>query len=182
MKKLLEPIVSVLILALILFILFVAVSRGQSLGIVASGGQFALEKQIVAGGGNSMTQSAFVQQGTGGQPISGTRSAGGPFQLYSGFWTPDDLVPTAATASISGRVITASGRGVRNAVLTFASPLGEFRSTTTGSLGYFSFAELEVGSTYVLTITSKRFTFANSVLLIEVNDDVRELVFTAREE
>ncbi len=181
MKKRLEPIFSVLILALILFILFVAISRGQSQGIVASGGQFTLEKQVVAGGGNSMTQSALVQQGTAGQPISGVRSSGGPFNLYSGFWTPDDLAPTASNASISGRVVTAGGRGIRNAVLTVTSPLGGLRSTTTGSLGYFSFGELEVGSTYILTIVSKRFTFANSVLLIELNDDVRQVVFTAQE-
>ncbi|MBK8149396.1 MAG: carboxypeptidase regulatory-like domain-containing protein [Acidobacteria bacterium] len=181
MKRKIEPLVSVLLLALILFLVFVAITRGQTSEIVASGGQFSVEKQVVAGGGNAMSQSALDQTGTGGQTIAGVRSSGGTFYLYSGFWTPEDFAPTAALAVVGGRVLTADGRGIRNARVTVTFPNGTTRTAVSGSFGYYGIAEIPVGATYVITVMSKRFTFVQQTVVREVVDDVRDIDFIASE-
>lgn len=179
MRNRFEAIVSVIVLALVLFLLFVMITRAQTPEIVASGGQFALEKQVVAGGGNKMNQSGIQQDGTGGQTVAGTKSQGGQFTVYSGFWTPDDFAPTAANAVVSGRVTTSEGNGIRNVIVTLSGPNGAPRSVQTGAFGYFAFADVPVGSTYVLTVVSKRFSFTQSSQIVPVNDDVADLAFVA---
>lgn len=164
---------------LVLLLILAAVARGQS--IVASGGQFALEKQVVAGGGNAMNQAAMSQSGTGGQAVSEGRSLGGNFTLYHGFWTPDDFAPTAAGAVVAGTVRTADGRGIRNAVVTIAFPDGQTRTTVTGSLGRYFFAEIPVGSGYLISVRSKRFSFPSPTIVREVYDDISDADFVAGE-
>jgi hypothetical protein len=44
-----------------LLLILVGIARGQTDEIVASGGQFRLEKQVVVGGGNLMSQGAMNQ-------------------------------------------------------------------------------------------------------------------------
>ncbi len=178
MRRRIEPVISIIILALILFFVFVGITRGQS---GASGGPFTVEKQVVAGGGNAMTQSNLDHGGTGGQTVAGIRSTGGSFQIYSGFWTPEDFAPTAATAVISGRVKTADGLGIRNARLTVTFPDGTIHEVVSGSLGTYQFAGIPVGATYVITVTSNRFRFASQTILTEVNGDVSGVDFIALE-
>lgn len=179
MRKKLEPIVSIIIFALALFIVFVAITRGQTGQVVAAGGQFALEKQVVAGGGNAMQRLAYAQEGTGGQTVAGGKSTGGTFQVYSGFWTPDDFAPTAATAMISGRVTTADGSGIRNALVTVTLASGETRSAVTGSLGRYAVTDVPVGDFCVIEVRSKRFTFQSPTVVREIFEDVRDLDFVA---
>lgn len=178
MKKRIEPIVSIIIFALVLFFVFVAITRGQS-SIVATGGQFSVEKQVVAGGGNAMTRLGYSHEGTGGQTVAGTKSTGGSFQVYAGFWTPEDFAPTAATAVVAGRVAMADGRGIRNARVTLNLPDGSTRTTVSGSFGYFQFEDVPVGTNCIVSASSRRFSFAQSTILIEVVDDVRGIEFVA---
>ena len=88
--------------------------------------------------------------------------------------------PTAAGASISGRVTTADGRGIRNArlVLTDAAT-GEVRSTLSSPFGYYRFYDVAVGRTYVVSVASKRFRFDPRVLALL--DNLADLDFTAME-
>lgn len=181
MKKSLEPLISIILFALVLFFVFVAITRGQS-SAVATGGQFSVEKQVVAGGGNAMTRLAFTHEGTAGQTIAGTKSTGGNYSLYSGFWTPDDLSPTAATAVVGGRVTTADGRGIRNARLTLTLPEGTARTAISGPFGNFQFEDVPVGTNCVVSVFSRRFGFARASILVEVIDDVRGLEFIADDE
>jgi hypothetical protein len=182
MRKRLEPIVSIVILAIALFIVFVAISRGQSSEAIATGGQFTLEKQVIAGGGNAMQHLTYVQGGTGGQTVSGARSTGGQFHVYSGFWTPDDFAPTAPTAVITGRVTTFDGAGIRNAVITVTFPSGETRSAVSGSLGRYLITGIPIGETCVIQVSSKRFAFAVPTVVREVSDDIRDADFVASEQ
>ncbi len=85
------------------------------------------------------------------------------------------LAPSAASASISGRVSTLFGNGVTNAILTITDSSGVSRSTRTGSFGYYRFDEIEVGQSYVLTVTSKRFHFESR--LISLTEEITELDF-----
>jgi hypothetical protein len=89
------------------------------------------------------------------------------------------LGPTAATVSVSGRVVTAEGRGIRNARLTLTDAKGLTRTAQTVTFGYFRFDQIEAGQVYILEVASKRFVFANSRRVISVQEDVSELDFVA---
>ena len=93
-------------------------------------------------------------------------------------WTVGILSPTAAGVSVSGRVMTASGQGLRNAIVTISDQAGHTRSAITSSFGYYSFTDVEVGQSYTVSVSSKRFTFATR--LINLNDAVDGLDFTAQ--
>jgi len=88
------------------------------------------------------------------------------------------LAPTAASVTISGRVL-ANGRGVANAVVTYAGETGERKSAITNGFGYYRFEEVQAGQTYIFNIISKRYTFAPRA--VEVNEELTELNFTAEE-
>ncbi len=158
-----------------LLLLLVASARGQEL----SGGQFSITKTVVAGGGNGMSQNQTDANNTAGQTVAGSQSNGGNFTLYSGFWTPDDFTPTAATATIGGRIRAADGRGIKNVFITLTHPNGATQTTRSSSFGYYSFAEIPVGETYVVSVVSKRFSFSPSAQVINLTSDAMDVDFTA---
>jgi len=90
------------------------------------------------------------------------------------------LPPSAATASLSGRVTTVDGRGINNAIMSISGgSLAAPRFVRTGSFGYFTFDDLPTGETYVVTINSKRYTFTVPTRVIQVNDNVEGVDFVA---
>lgn len=84
--------------------------------------------------------------------------------------------PTAADASISGRIATSDGRGISNARVTVTDSNGAAKSAATNSFGYFRFESVAAGETYIVTARHKTYQFAARV--ISVNEDVSELNFT----
>lgn len=104
---------------------------------------------------------------------------GGNQQGASYVFRGSDLAPTAANVSISGRVTTANGRGIRGARLTLTSPDGTRRTTITSTFGYYTFDDVEVGHTYVLGIASKRYTFTNPTRVFSLQDELTGMDFTA---
>ncbi len=84
----------------------------------------------------------------------------------------------AANVSVSGRVMTANRNGLRNAIVNLTDSNGISRSVRTGSFGYYSFDDVEVGETYIIAVGSKRFVFSPKV--IQVNDNIADLDFTAQ--
>jgi hypothetical protein len=89
------------------------------------------------------------------------------------------LPPTTAPVSLSGRVIDSSSRGIRNAVMLLeGGGLPEPRYAATGSLGYYSFDGLATGS-YVLTVNTKRYTFATPSQTFTLTDNVTDADFVA---
>jgi hypothetical protein len=97
-----------------------------------------------------------------------------PFVIVNGFG------PTAAESSISGRVTTASGRGIRNVVIQInGGSLTETRYARTNPFGYYRFTELDAGSTYVLNVSSKRYSFANPTRVITLNEDLTDEDFVS---
>lgn len=147
--------------------------------IVATGGAFALEKTVTAGGGGGKAAAAFSENGTTGQSSAGVRSTGGQFSLYAGFWTPDNFIPTAASAVVGGRVLTPSGAGIRNVQITIAFPSGELRTTTSSAFGYYRFAEIPVGAVYVITVSARKYTFSQPSQIRQVMDDLQDVDFVA---
>src|SRR5688572_13354857 len=120
-------------ICVVVLILFLAASaRAQEkvpiTEIQVSGGNFTLEKAVIAGGGREKQTGSQNEHGTTGQTIAGNTSSGGNFQLYSGFWTPENFAPTASTVTVGGRILTANGNGIRNVIITMTAPNGESRS------------------------------------------------------
>lgn len=94
-----------------------------------------------------------------------------------------EVAAAPATASVSGRVISAGVRQIRGAVVTLSTPgLAEngipvvLQRTTTNAFGDFSFSGVATGQTYVINATVKQFTFA--ALPVTVNGDVSGLVLS----
>ncbi|HMT08267.1 MAG TPA: carboxypeptidase regulatory-like domain-containing protein, partial [Pyrinomonadaceae bacterium] len=90
---------------------------------------------------------------------------------FNGFWTAGaPTTPTAAGASISGRVTSADGRAIGRAVVIVSDGAGNTRSVLSSSFGYYTFDELAVGQTYTVTVQSKRYTFTPRT--ISLSDDI----------
>ncbi|MEZ5426257.1 MAG: choice-of-anchor Q domain-containing protein [Pyrinomonadaceae bacterium] len=87
------------------------------------------------------------------------------------------LAPTAAGISVSGRVLTNSGRGIFNAVVTLTEQTGARRMVRTNQFGYFNFVEIGAGQTIVLSVSSKQYHFVDQVLF--VSEDAKGLDFIA---
>ncbi|HLM59977.1 MAG TPA: hypothetical protein VK308_04185, partial [Pyrinomonadaceae bacterium] len=86
--------------------------------------------------------------------------------------------PTAAMVSISGTVITPQQIGADRMQVTLTDMQGNRRTAQTTRLGTFRFTNVTAGETYILTVSSKRYTYAPQV--ITVTEDLTELVFTAQ--
>jgi len=90
--------------------------------------------------------------------------------------------PSTSTDSISGRVMTAEGQPIRNAVVTLrGNSLGTPLKATTDSFGYYWFSGLTAGETYVVTATSQRFTFTMPSRVITLADNFMDVDFTGDE-
>jgi hypothetical protein len=86
--------------------------------------------------------------------------------------------PTAASATVRGRVVSESGRGLsRAAISVFDTQTGETRYARTNQLGYFTISDLAVGNFYVMQTQRKGYDFpaSNSFQLFE---DLEGLIIT----
>lgn len=91
------------------------------------------------------------------------------------------FAPTAASVSISGRISAANGNGIRNVMITLTDSNGNTRTTRSSTFGYYQFDNVEVGETYVISVSSKRFSFIQPSQIISVNDELTNIDFVAQE-
>ncbi len=89
------------------------------------------------------------------------------------------FAPTAANVSVTGRVLTADGRAIRNVRVTIDGPGGEARSSLTNGLGYYRFDDITAGQTYIVSLAAKRFHFAQPSQMVNVMDNIADLDFVA---
>lgn len=87
------------------------------------------------------------------------------------------LAPTAASVSVSGRVLTAEGMPLKNATVVITNTNGDSRTALTSSFGYYRFDDVEVGHSYVVSVSSKRYQFEPRI--ISVQEEILELDLTA---
>ncbi|QQS32183.1 MAG: carboxypeptidase regulatory-like domain-containing protein [Acidobacteriota bacterium] len=147
--------------------------------IAQTGGPYDLSHNVIAGGGGSnSTGGTFSISGTVGQHAAGVSSGGTPFDLHGGFWF-QNLAPTSAAVAVTGRVTTADGRGIRGVRLTLSAPDGSRLRAITSNFGYYAFGGVPVGQTYVLEISSNRFTFTNPTRIFSLQDELTNMDFTA---
>lgn len=84
----------------------------------------------------------------------------------------------AAGYTVSGRVITSDGRGLRNAVVSITEGPAK-RTVTTSSFGFYSFDAVDTNKTYTLTVMSKRYRF--SPRSVEVLENLADINFVGLE-
>jgi hypothetical protein len=90
------------------------------------------------------------------------------------------LAPTAAGITVSGRVTTPDGTGISGAVLTLTGGMLEQPLTArTNSFGYYNIVGAPAGSTYLLEINARRYTFPQSSQVIHAQDNVAGVDFVA---
>lgn len=92
------------------------------------------------------------------------------------------LSPTAATSAVSGRVLTADGQGIRNAVVSLVEQDGTVRTVKTGTFGYYSFNDVASGQTVTVSVSAKRYIFDSDSRVLNVSENIADLDFIARSE
>ena len=142
-----------------------------------SGGTFVLQKSVIAGGGGGSLGGAFIVNGTIGQPVAGITSSGGVFGLSGGFWGGGSAPATSVT--VSGRVFTSDGSGLKNAVVILMNSQGVSTRVITTTFGNYTFNNVATNDSYLITVVSKRFRFAQKNLF--VTDNVQNLDFVGLE-
>ena len=86
---------------------------------------------------------------------------------------------TAAGVTVSGRLITAEGRGIINARVSLTNPDGSVSYAISRRGGYYQFDDVEVGATYIFTVQSRRYQFDNPTRVISLTDAIADLDFIA---
>ena len=148
--------------------------------IAQSGGPYEVTEFVIATGAKS-SGGTFSIENTNGQPLAGGFIQSPPYSLYMGFWTPSTLAPTASSVTIGGRVITSNGQGVRNVIISLTDSGGTVRTVQTTTFGYYRFTDVRAGEIYILTISSKRFTFSKPTRILNVDDELTGIDFIADE-
>lgn len=89
---------------------------------------------------------------------------------------------TAAGASLAGRVVNSGGKGIMNARLTLSGgSLAEPISVSTDRAGFYRFADVPAGETYVLTVAARRYTFSESSRVVNLNDNLTNVDFVGEQ-
>jgi hypothetical protein len=86
------------------------------------------------------------------------------------------LGPTSANTVLSGRVLTAGGRGIKQAVLTLTDFAGNTRVMLTNPFGNYRF-NVAIGETYTLRVFSKGNNFKQAERIITVVDQLDNIDF-----
>ncbi len=108
-------------------------------------------------------------------------SAGHSGSIVGG-WTLilEGSAATDAVAAISGRLTTASGRGIGKANITLSGGgLPQPRIAITNSFGFYRFTDIPVGGNYVISVSSKRHRFEDPVRVIQLYGAITGFDFVA---
>ena len=90
------------------------------------------------------------------------------------------LVPTAAPATVSGRVVDSFGGGIGNARISMTDvQTGLGWSVLTNPFGYYTIEGPEVGNFYMMTVSHKRYRFADGTRMFTLNEDLVGMDFIA---
>lgn len=160
------------------FLAFFMVTAG--IAFAQPSADLQMDKTVISSGGSVSSGSTYTMISTIGQPLAGGPVSGTGIYGHIGFWSPG-FAPTAAGVSVSGRVITSSGRAINNVTLKQTSMNGQSSTVRTGGFGYFRFNNLPSGEMYILTINAKGFTFPERSVTLFVNDHIADLMIVSNE-
>lgn len=103
-----------------------------------------------------------------------------PGETVTCTFTSQELAPTAAPVSVSGRAVDAQGRGIKGVTVTVQdSNTGARYATTTSSTGSYSFSGMLTAHTYTVTATAKRYRFSPQSRVLSPTDNVTDLNFNS---
>jgi uncharacterized delta-60 repeat protein len=85
---------------------------------------------------------------------------------------------TAANVSVGGRLTKSNGMGISGVTVRLTNSLGVPAYALSSSLGYYTFYDVPVGQTYVVTPISSRYTFTPSLRFVTVMDELTDVNFT----
>ncbi|MBP7375943.1 MAG: PD40 domain-containing protein [Pyrinomonadaceae bacterium] len=91
------------------------------------------------------------------------------------------LPPTASMVPIAGRVLSSTGKPVRDTIVYLTDDDGFVRRTVTSAAGTYRLDEVEAGRTYILSVRNKSFRFAQSTRVINLTDAVEDADFVTIE-
>ncbi|HLM00043.1 MAG TPA: carboxypeptidase regulatory-like domain-containing protein [Pyrinomonadaceae bacterium] len=106
----------------------------------------------------------------------GTGGLVGPNEMAGGWTlsvTTDGVPTTAAGVNVGGRVVNGEGRGIANVKIGMLDPQGQVRYALSNPFGYYSFADVPAGETYVFSVKAKGYQPMS--LSREVTEDVADL-------
>lgn len=106
-----------------------------------------------------------------------SREICGVVTSFSPFVIAEFSQPTAALATVGGRIINDSGRGISRARVTLTNASGEARTVLTNSFGYYRFDEVSAGQTYILSVNHKLYNFTPQA--VSVNEAIANFNFIA---
>ncbi len=88
--------------------------------------------------------------------------------------------PTAGPVSVSGRVVDSFGRGISGARLSISdAQTGATWTTLSNPFGYYTLSGPIAGSFYMMTVSHKRYTFADNTRTFSLNEDIAGVDFIA---
>jgi subtilisin-like proprotein convertase family protein len=88
-------------------------------------------------------------------------------------------MPTAASVAVTGRVISANGRGIRNVLISLLDESGQQRTAVTSTFGYYRFADVPAGQSYTISAVGKRYSFTQPAQVLNLTGDTDDINFVA---
>ena len=148
---------------------------------------FTLEQSVIASGGVTTAvpssppapNNNFAVTSTVGQAVASGASSNTPFMVESGFLYAAAFAPTASMVTVSGTVKTAEGLGIIRAKVLITDGSGQTRYVMTGKGGMFQFTDVAAGDTYIFTVASKKYTFAQPIVTRTVFEHLTDVDFIA---
>ncbi len=130
-------------------------------------------------GDNESITVASMPAGTYNIVVDGYSFMGGPAASSPYTLNVTGSAPTAAGVTVAGRVTTARGGGLVNALVSLTDQNGVVKYVRTVSSGAYQFDDVETGHTYIIAVFSRRFQFDNPTSVISLTDAISDLNFTA---
>lgn len=153
-----------------------AANSGINIGDISANDTYLFGNRPGAANGSMITLSAGTVTTTGN--VAAAPPANGSFPTFiannSGVRCSSAVV-TAASVSISGRVLTGGGRGLSNASVYLTDTQGNTRTARTSAFGYYRFNDIAAGQTVIISVVSKRYQFAPQV--VNVAEEIGDLNF-----
>jgi hypothetical protein len=91
------------------------------------------------------------------------------------------VTTTSAAVAVGGRVVTADGRGIGKALVTMTGTGGTVYRALTNPFGYYRFDNVAAGTTVLISVSSKSYTFEVGTRVISVSDELMDVNFIAIE-
>jgi PKD repeat protein len=135
----------------------------------------------VVGTANTVTGTTTLEftVRSGANPVPNFEGEGGtiPVAVTNGLFTVASAAPIASV-TVAGRVLTADGRGLRNAQIRLTAADGSSKTVMSGAFGYYRFANVQAGQSVTIQVISKRFGFQPQS--VTVSGDISGLNFIAQ--